>query len=44
MNDEALGGGGFGEAYVERHEPLTVRLLLAPDQGRRELERVGGPK
>lgn len=44
MDDKALGGSGFGEAYVERHEPLTMRLLLAPDQRRRELQRIGCPK
>ena len=44
MNDEPLGGGGLGEARVERHEAFPVRLLLAPDQRRRKLQRIGCPK
>ena len=44
MNDEPLGCCSFGEAHVERHEPFTVRLLLAPDQRRRQLQRIGCPK
>jgi hypothetical protein len=44
VDDEALGGGGFAKTHVERHEHFAVRLLLAPDQRRRQLQRVGCAK
>ena len=44
MDREALVRRGLGETRVERDEAFAVRLLFTPDQGRRELERVGGPQ
>ena len=34
---------GISQADIEGHEHFAVRLLLAPDEGGRQLERIRGP-